>query len=97
MIAGLLQACERSLREYKVLLSPDHGHSQQQAVCDRCLQPIDDATYHANVERMEADVASAAAERSAAVAQSSATQARPTHSTNLHRVKPADGALKALL
>ncbi len=60
-----------------MLLSPDHSHSQSQAVCDRCLQPIDDATYRANVARMEADVASAAAERSAAAQQSSATQVLP--------------------
>ena len=60
-----------------MLLSPEHSHRQSQVVCDRCLQPIDDATYRANVARMEADVASAAAERSAAAMQSSATQVQP--------------------
>ena len=69
-----MQAAERSLREYRSLLSPEHSHSQFRAVCDRCLQPVDSATYCANESRMEAEVASAAAERSAAAKQSSATQ-----------------------
>ena len=60
-----------------MLLSSEHSHSLSQAVCDRCLQPIDDATYRANEARMKAEVASAAAERSAAAKQSSATQVPP--------------------
>lgn len=60
-----------------MLMTPARSDSLLQAVCDRCLQPIDDATYRANVARMEADVASAAAERSAAATQSSAIQVQP--------------------
>ena len=69
-----VQAAERQLEVYRGLSSTELGHSLQQAVCDRCLQPIDDSTYHANVSRLDAEVASAAAERSAVARENSATQ-----------------------
>lgn len=73
-----MQAAERTLQEYSLLLGHSHSRSTQQAVCDRCLQPIDDAMYRANVVRLEADVAKAAADRQGAYKQSSTTQVRDT-------------------
>lgn len=69
-----VQGAERHLQEYRGLWSPEHSHGPEQAVCDRCLQPIDDEAFRANVARMEADVASAAAKRRQASQKSSATQ-----------------------
>ena len=84
LVASFLQAAERTLQEYGMLLAPEHSSSQHQAVCDRCLQPIDETTYRGNIARMEADVVSAADERSAAATQSSVTQVQPlTSNSNL--------------
>ena len=71
---GSVQVAERQLQEYKGLRSMKPEHSMQQAVCDRCLQPIDDGMFHTNVSRLGAEVASAAAERNAVVQANSATQ-----------------------
>ena len=74
-----VQAAERQLQEYKGLRITEHAHSMQGAVCDRCLQPIDNSTFHANVSRLDAEVASAAAERNTVARENSATQVHHCH------------------
>ncbi len=44
-----MQAAQQSLHEYQHHI----GHASEDAVCDRCLQPIDEATYNLNVERLQ--------------------------------------------
>ena len=53
-----VQAASSSYEQY-LSLAPQHlGHSTHQdspeLLCDRCLQPIDEATFQANVWRLEA-------------------------------------------
>ena len=43
------QVAQQSLHEYQHHI----GHASEDAVCDRCLQPIDQATYNLNVERLQ--------------------------------------------
>ena len=44
-----MQVAQQSLHEYQHHI----GHASEDAVCDRCLQPIDQATYNLNVERLQ--------------------------------------------
>ncbi|KAL0053768.1 hypothetical protein WJX82_010500 [Trebouxia sp. C0006] len=53
-----VQAASSSYEQYLSLASQHLGHSTHQdsseLLCDRCLQPIDEATFQANVWRLEA-------------------------------------------
>jgi len=53
-----MQAASSSYEQYLSLASQHLGHSTHQdsseLLCDRCLQPIDEATFQANVWRLEA-------------------------------------------
>ncbi|BDA43191.1 hypothetical protein COCOBI_04-2030 [Coccomyxa sp. Obi] len=76
---GALQAAQRQVQEYSQLLhtftSSAGGHEHMSgALCDRCLQPIDEATFHTNLERLEGDAATAASAHRAAAEQCRATQ-----------------------
>ena len=50
-----MQAASSTYEQYLSLASQHLGHStHQELLCDRCLQPIDEATFQANVWRLEA-------------------------------------------
>lgn len=69
-----MQASRRQLAEYSSLLGQaGHHHETGTAVCDRCLQPIDEKTYRANVARLEAAVDEAAAAHRNSAEQTNAT------------------------
>ena len=46
---SVMQVAQQSRHEYQHHI----GHASEDAVCDRCLQPIDQATYNLNVERLQ--------------------------------------------
>lgn len=77
-----LQACRRQLQEYSQLLRapPSHQHEHDHgsaAVCDRCLQPIDEATFQANLARLRTEADNAAALQRLAADRARATQVCP--------------------
>ncbi|KAK9914871.1 hypothetical protein WJX75_001641 [Coccomyxa subellipsoidea] len=72
-----LQASQRQVQEYSQLLqSPSNGAHEHVsgALCDRCLQPIDEATFRSNLQRLGAEADSAAAAHRAVAERASATQ-----------------------
>ena len=58
-----LQASSSALAAYAAL---GGAAGAAEAVCDRCLQPVDGAAYAANLERLRGDEAAAATARSEA-------------------------------
>ena len=82
---GWQQAAQRQEQEYSQLLQTSisnaggHEHSSGM-LCDRCLQPIDEGTFHANLKRLRADTATATTAHRAAAEQCRATQVPPPSS-----------------
>ncbi len=67
------------MQEYSQLLqtstSSAGGHEHTSgALCDRCLQPIDEATFHTNLQRLQADAATAVSAHRAVSEQCRATK-----------------------
>lgn len=76
-----MQASQRQVQEYSQLLqSPSNGAHEHVsgALCDRCLQPIDEATFRSNLQRLGAEADSAAAAHRAVAERASATQVPKT-------------------
>ena len=49
----LLQSCQQQLQEYSSLRQQPDAGALSTMVCDRCLQAIDEATFHSNVARLK--------------------------------------------
>ena len=76
-----MQASQRQVQEYSQLLqSPSNGAHKHVsgALCDRCLQPIDEATFRSNLQRLRAEADSAAAAHRAVAERAGATQVPKT-------------------
>ncbi|KAK9830414.1 hypothetical protein WJX72_011641 [[Myrmecia] bisecta] len=60
-LAGALQMSRQQLEDYSSLKHSSHvvetsTSLEAQPVCDRCLQPIDEAMFQANITRLQAEV-----------------------------------------
>lgn len=83
-----MQAASSSYEQYLSLASQHLGHSTHQdsseLLCDRCLQPIDEATFQANVWRLEASP-SASQQCTACIAQQHSMHSTAAqHACNSH-------------